>query len=148
MRIVTAQELESWLAKGEVLERDARGPKVVALDSGTYLKIFYTRRHPLLARIAPYANTFARNVDLLRKHNIPTVEITETFWLNKRIGLTGCIYRPLPGRTLEQIYNRNPESLQAHILEIASFIKGLHRKGIYFRSLHLGNIILTPDSKL
>ena len=27
MRIVTAQELESWLASGKVLEKDAKGPK-------------------------------------------------------------------------------------------------------------------------
>ncbi|MEE4465231.1 toluene tolerance protein, partial [Azotobacter chroococcum] len=47
MRIVSAQELEKWLESGRVLEKDARGPKVVALDDGRFLKIFHTRRHPL-----------------------------------------------------------------------------------------------------
>jgi len=43
MRIVTAQELENWLTSGKVLEKDVRGPKVVALGNGLFLKIFYTR---------------------------------------------------------------------------------------------------------
>jgi serine/threonine protein kinase len=148
MRIVTAQERESWLASGKVLEQDARGPKVVALDSGTYLKIFYTRRHPLLARMSPYAEKFARNVALLNEKNIPTPEVIETFWLSKRTGLTGCIYRPLPGESLEQILHKNPNALYAYIPKLAKFIKILHEGGIYFRSLHLGNIILTPDGEL
>ena len=46
MRIVTAQELENWLMEGKVLEKDARGPKVLALADGSFLKIFYTRRRP------------------------------------------------------------------------------------------------------
>jgi len=60
MRIVTAQQLESWLATGKVLEKDARGPKVVALQSGQFLKIFHTRRHPLLARLQPAAKAICR----------------------------------------------------------------------------------------
>jgi serine/threonine protein kinase len=148
MRIVTAQELESWLATGEVLERDARGPKVVVLDNKSFLKIFYTRRHPLLARIFPFAKKFARNVELLNQINIPTLEVSEAFWLSKHNGLTGCIYRPLPGKTLEQIYYESPDALRAHIPKLAEFIKGLHEKGIYFRSLHLGNIVLTPNGHL
>jgi len=148
MRIVTAQELESWLANGEVLERDARGPKVVALDSGPYLKIFYTRRHPLLARLFPFAKKFAHNLKILNQVDIPTPELVETFWLDKQAGLTGCIYRPLPGKTLEQIYNGNPEALNADIQKLAKFIKRLHANGIYFRSLHLGNIVITPNGEM
>ncbi|WP_404438357.1 lipopolysaccharide kinase InaA family protein [Stutzerimonas chloritidismutans] len=148
MRIVTAQELESWMASGEVLERDARGPKVVALDSETYLKIFYTRRHPLLARMSPYAEKFARNVELLNDKNIPTPKVIETFWLSKRTGLTGCTYRPLPGESLEQMLGKSPEALYTLIPKLAKFIKLLHEEGIYFRSLHLGNIILTPNGEL
>jgi hypothetical protein len=148
MRIVTAQELEKWLASGKVLEQDARGPKVVALQTGIYLKIFYTRRNSLLARLFPYAKKFTHNVELLNNLGIPAPEIIEQFWLNKRTGLTGCTYRPLPGKALEQIYQESPNTIGTYIPTLARFIKTLHDKGIYFRSLHFGNIILTNDGQL
>ncbi len=109
MRIVTAQELGSWLAGGKVLEEDARGPKVVALKNGLFLKIFHNRRHPLLARLFPFAERFTRNTERLRDLGIPSPEVVENFWITKEKGLSGCIYRPLPGTSLEIIYRDSPE---------------------------------------
>lgn len=34
------------------------------------------------------------------------------------------------------------------VVQLGKFIAELHAKGIYFRSLHLGNIVLTPDGQL
>tara|TARA_R110001592_G_scaffold363352_2_gene684792 strand:- start:58669 stop:58977 length:309 start_codon:yes stop_codon:yes gene_type:complete len=31
--------------------------------------------------------------------------------------------------------------------KLGKFIRDLHEKGIYFRSLHLGNIVLTPENQ-
>ncbi|WP_084166524.1 lipopolysaccharide kinase InaA family protein [Stutzerimonas azotifigens] len=148
MRIVTAQELGSWLAGGKVLEEDARGPKVVALKNGLFLKIFHNRRHPLLARLFPFAERFTRNTERLRDLGIPSPEVVENFWITKEKGLSGCIYRPLPGTSLEIIYRDSPEDFFSSIPRLAKFIRELHNKGIYFRSLHLGNIVLTPNGEL
>ncbi len=145
MRIVTAQELESWLASGKVLEKDARGPKVVALENGLFLKIFHNRRHLLLARLFPFAERFTRNTERLHRLGIPSPEVIEVFWILKCKGLSGCLYRPIPGTSLETIYQTMPENFSSTIPQLAIFIKELHNKGIYFRSLHLGNIVLTPD---
>ncbi|WP_312244609.1 toluene tolerance protein [Stutzerimonas nitrititolerans] len=147
MRIVTAQELESWLASGKVLEKDARGPKVVALENSLFLKIFHTRRHPLLARLQPAAQRFQRNTEQLRARHVPAPQVTETFWLDKRCGLSACLYQPLPGQSLEQLYLQDRDSFIALLPAIATFIRQLHNGGIYFRSLHLGNILLLPDSQ-
>lgn len=145
MRIVSAQELENWLAGGEILERDARGPKVVALADGRFLKIFHTRRHPLLARLQPAAKRFACNAHLLNTLGIATPTITETFWLDPHSGLSACLYRPLPGASLESLFSTSPEDVDDLLPLLATFIRSLHRKRIYFRSLHLGNILLLPD---
>ncbi|MEX6501456.1 lipopolysaccharide kinase InaA family protein [Pseudomonas zhanjiangensis] len=147
MRIVSAQELENWLASGEILEKDARGPKVVALPNGEFLKIFYTRRHPLLARLQPAAKRFARNAHLLNRLGIATPTITETFWLEPQTGLSGCRYKPLAGNSLENLYAAAPDAFNTLLPSLATFIKSLHRKRIYFRSLHLGNILLLPDNR-
>ncbi|MDR3158973.1 MAG: hypothetical protein LBU11_08200 [Zoogloeaceae bacterium] len=153
MRMVTAQTLEDWLKNGKALERDARGPKVVALErgqeSGLFLKIFHTRRHPLLARLRPAAARFAKNARCLKKLDIPVPEVVDSFWLhaNPLTGgrrLSACLYRPLPGITLESLFRRDPEAINALLPDLASFIRQIHQKRIYFRSLHIGNILLLP----
>ena len=145
MRIVTAQELESWLTSGTILEKDARGPKVVALGNGLLLKIFHTRRYPLLARLQPAAKRFTYNAETLLEIGIAAPKVREYFWLNRKTGLSACIYQPLPGHSIEQLYRQSPEQVHSLLPALASFIRRLHLQGIYFRSLHLGNILLLPD---
>lgn len=145
MRIVSAQELEDWLASGKVLERDARGPKVVALPDNRFLKIFHTRRYPLLARLQPAAHRFAENALALQRLKIPTPDIIDTLWIDKRRGLTACIYQPLAGISIQDFYLANPNQVESLLPSLAAFIRTLHKSGIYFRSLHFGNIILLPN---
>ena len=147
MRIVSAQELENWLASGKVLEKDARGPKVVALENGLFLKIFHTRRHPLLSRLQPAAKRFTQNAKRLRQLGIAAPEVTESFWLDRQTGLSACLYHPLPGQSIEQLYRQAPQQADSLLPPLARFIRHLHQRGIYFRSLHLGNILLLPDGQ-
>ncbi|WP_217476134.1 toluene tolerance protein [Stutzerimonas stutzeri] len=148
MRIVTAQELESWLTEGKVLEKDARGPKVLALADGSFLKVFYTRRRPFLARLFPYAQRFAKNLAVLRDSGFNVPEIMDMFWLDKSNGLSGCLYQPLPGASIESIFRADPSLIKQHLPELAHLIRRLHENGIYFRSLHIGNVILLPNGSL
>lgn len=147
MRIVTAQELESWLASGKVLEEDARGPKVVRLSDGRILKIFHSRRALLLVRLRPPAQHFARNASLLQQHGIAAPHIDEILWLDRPNGLSACIYRPLPGTSLEQLFKDEPRRIDELLPALACFIFTLHSRHIYFRSLHLGNILLIEKNK-
>ena len=145
MRIVSAQELENWLASGRVLEKDVRGPKVVALEDGRFLKIFHTRRHPLLARLLPAARRFERNARLLVSRDIAVPEVQELLWIDRKAGLSACLYQPMAGESLEAILRHQPERIAGLLPALAAFIHQLHSTGIYFRSLHLGNILLRPD---
>lgn len=147
MRIVAVQELENWLASGKVLEKDARGPKVVVLANGLFLKIFYSRRHPVLARLQPAARRFAQNSEHLHHLGIYAPEVLEVFWLDRRAGLSACLYHPLPGYSVEQLYQHAPQQASTLLPPLARFIWQLHQRGIYFRSLHLGNILRLPNDK-
>ncbi|MDR0736651.1 MAG: phosphotransferase [Zoogloeaceae bacterium] len=153
MRTVTARALEDWLENGRILERDARGPKVVALESGPenglFLKIFHTRRHPLLARLQPAAKRFARNAECLEKLGIPAPEVVDSLWIGadatgEEEYVSACLYRPLPGITLENLFRQDPGKLEALLPDLARFIRQVHQKRIYFRSLHVGNILSLP----
>lgn len=61
-------------------------------------------------------------------------------------GLSACIYQPLPGTSLETIFKECPEEIARLMPALASFILDLHKKGLYFRSLHLGNILHISES--
>ncbi|MDR2164248.1 MAG: phosphotransferase [Zoogloeaceae bacterium] len=144
MRAVPAQELEDWIATGETLERDGRGPKVVMLEGegeGLFLKIFHTRRPAWQTRLRPPALRFARNAKALRARGIFAPEVTECLWLDQSRGLSACLYRPLPGISLERLLRQDPAAIPLLLPDLARFIRTLHVGGIYFRSLHLGNIL-------
>ncbi|RRV17535.1 lipopolysaccharide kinase InaA family protein [Pseudomonas saudiphocaensis] len=145
MRIVAARELQDWLAHGTVLEKDSRGPKVVLLPDGLIFKVFHNRRRRWLARISPAAKRFARNAGTLDSLGIPAPTIVETLWLDREKGLSACTYRPLPGTSLEALLRENPAEIENLIPALATFILRLHRNGIYFRSLHLGNLLSLPE---
>jgi hypothetical protein len=43
---------------------------------------------------------------------------------------------------------QNEKACQAKFEEFGAFIAKMHRKGILFRSIHLGNILVLPDGDL
>lgn len=139
-------ELEKLSAGGEILEADGAGPKVWKLANGLILKIFRQRRVLSSATLLPYAMRFIRNAQRLEACGIPTVRPLQYFRLpGKRT--TAVLYSPLPGSTIAQLV-RDGKADEATIREMALFIRKLHEQGIYFRSLHIGNIVRTPDNQL
>lgn len=145
MRIVSAQEWENWLARGEVLEQDGRGVKVIRLSAEQIIKVFRPRRRLWLARLLPQALRFERSATRLRSLGVQAPEVQACFWLDKAKSVSGCSYIPLPGRSLEQIYRTSRAEFDALLPDFAAFIHALHQRGIYFRSLHLGNVLQLPD---
>jgi hypothetical protein len=138
-------ELEKLSAGGEVLEADGFGPKVYRLDNGLMLKIFRQRRLLSSATLSPYANRFVRNAYLLESHGIPTICPLRNFDLHEKRA-RAVLYNPLPGQTIAQMVRDGTVDTTV-IHDIALFILTLHKKGIYFRSLHIGNIVKTPENR-
>lgn len=145
MRIVTANELQDWLSQGEVLEKDSHGVKVVRLADGNILKIFRSRRHPLIVRLRPDASRFSEHANRLQSLGIQTPQILELGWIERKKAISACIYQPLEGQPLDKVFRDSRPQFDALLPKLAGYIHGLHQRGIYFRSLHLGNILHTPD---
>lgn len=130
----------------EVLEQDAHGLKVLRLTDGDMLKLFRVKRRWSSARFSPYSKRFCRNALRLARLGVPTVSVKAWYQLPQP-GMTAVLYSPLPGRTLRQV--AGSAMLDGALLDkLGAFVASLHRKGIYFRSLHLGNIVLTPADEL
>ncbi len=133
-------------ADATVLEYDLHGEKVLRLADGNYLKLFRRKRLITSAAWYPYAQRFADNALILAQRDIPCPCVTDVFRIPS-VARDAVHYWPLAGKTLRQMVQQGSASGSLRDL-LFGFIDRLHELGIYFRSLHLGNIVLTPDNRL
>ena len=133
-------------AGADVLERDRYGDKVLRLADGSYLKLFRRKRLISSAAWYPYAQRFADNALALAERGIPCPDVIAVHRIPS-IRRDAVRYRPLEGRTLRQIIREGAEPPRLRA-QLGEFVARLHAKGVYFRSLHLGNVVLTPEGAL
>lgn len=139
-------EFLAMCSTAEILEQDAHGLKVLKLPNGDILKVFRIKHFISSAYLYSYARRFCKNAERLRKHNVPTVTIKQLYHL-AGTSSSAVMYAPLPGQTMRELVRRN--KLDGPLLnKLGAFIAQLHDLGIYFRSLHFGNIVLTPENRL
>jgi tRNA A-37 threonylcarbamoyl transferase component Bud32 len=128
----------------KVIEADTHGDKLLLLTDGTYLKLFRVKRLLTSARFSPYSKRFSKNAKKLTKLGIRTVNVNQLYRIPS-IRRTAVHYYLLPGTALRKL----PDGIDLVLADkLGKFIRELHDKGVYFRSLNLGNIVLTPENKL
>ena len=130
-----------------VIEADGHGDKVLLLPNGNFLKLFRRKRVITSAALFPYARRFASNTLALRKRGIPCPQILGTYRVAE-IERDVVHYAPLPGQTLRQLITGDVPPPRALLTQFARFVAQLHERGVYFRSLHLGNVVMTPQNEL
>ena len=131
----------------KVIEQDGFGDKVMILQDGTFLKLFRRKRLITSAAIWPYAQRFADNAKKLEELGIPCPKIIQVYRIPS-IERDAVHYHPLPGTTLRDLYSGDaeyPDDLRERFLKFVAHIQDL---GVYFRSIHLGNVVLTPEGEL
>jgi len=140
---ISTAEFEQLRAGARLLERDYRGEKVLLTPDNHIIKLFYPRRRLTSARIWPYAHRFCNNARQLREKGIITVQCEQLRYdrANRRHLIT---YPLLPGTTLRdtlrEVHNRGD-----YLEKLASYLVTLHARGILFRSVHLGNILVLEN---
>ncbi|UNK66929.1 polymerase [Pseudomonas simiae] len=133
-------------ADAHVIEADGLGPKVLRLADGRFLKVFRPRRWYTSGSFNPYSERFASNAEQLRTLGIPTPQILGLYRLPD--ASSAVSYSPLPGLTLRQALQSLDNSLRESLIErFGQFMAQLHERGVYFRSLHLGNVLLMDDGE-
>jgi len=121
-------------------------PKVLRLEDQSILKLFRLKRFITSARLIPYVTRFQRHVKRLEAVNIPTVRINVVYNITA-INRTAVHYWPLEGRTLREHCEIRPMDIH-QAKRFGRFFLFLHQNGIYFRSIHFGNIVLTNDHRI
>jgi len=133
------------IAGATVISKDQYGDKVLKLPDGLMVKLFRLKRRLSSAIIRPYAKRFERGARRLRELNIPSVEVVDTFRV-RSIGRDVVVYHPLEGETLREALNGS-EDKEALLKLFSAFFAGLHDRGIYFRAIHFGNVIVIPGGE-
>ncbi|MCU1763696.1 O-antigen ligase family protein [Pseudomonas sp. 14P_8.1_Bac3] len=147
IRKLTPPALETLTANARVIEEDGLGPKVLRLLDGSFLKLFRSRRWYTSGSFNSYSERFAVNSERLRSMGFPTPQILDLYRLND--GSSAVHYTPLPGNTLRQVLQgiTAPDVRQALVERFGKFMAQLHEQGVYFRSLHLGNVLVLEDGE-
>jgi hypothetical protein len=140
---LAAADYRELVAGGTVLEADRHGDKLIALRDGHYLKLFRRRRLLSSALMWPYARRFHANARALLARGVPTVT-PERLLRIPHLRRTAVVYRPLAGETLRERL-RTAADRSALLRELGAFVADLHRRGVCFRALHFGNVIVAED---
>jgi hypothetical protein len=136
-------DYQALIDRSTVIERDGFGEKVLQTPEGLMVKIFRRKRFLTSALLLPYASRFVRNTRRLASLGIATVTVVDYAHCPslKRHVVT---YRPLPGITVRNDLKNKLSDPALLLAAVAGFMAVLHQKGVYFRSLHFGNIIVAP----
>jgi tRNA A-37 threonylcarbamoyl transferase component Bud32 len=145
MEEISADAYTALVRSCRVLEKDGSGEKVLLADDGLIIKIFRRKRLFSGALVYPYARRFSANAARLARQGILTVDIVKLGHCPQpRRDLVW--YKPVAGDTLRDYCLL--KGIGSVINRLARFVAELHDKGILFRSLHWGNIIVTDDLSL
>lgn len=148
MKTLSEAQLDSLLLGAQTIEEDGYGLKVARLANGDFLKLYRRKRLLSSALWSPPARRFARNAERLRQLGIAAPIIEELMLVPGR-KLNAVQYRPLPGDTLRSRWRGLDESTRDKDVEqFGAFLGRLHQLGVYFRSLHLGNVLKLPEGEL
>ena len=148
LRTLSNREFDALKQGARILEEDGHGIKVLRLPDARILKLF-RRKHLISSQLwSPHALRFDKNAKTLLKRGIPTLTVEQIFALPE-MKLQAVLYHELPGITLRQWLRENQgEKAKALIEQFGRFVAKLHSEGVLFRSLHFGNVLVTPEQDL
>jgi len=145
---LSRSQLNELLQTARIIEEDGHGVKVAELADGNYLKLFRRKRMVSSALWSPPSRRFADNAKQLQSLGV-AAPLIDCFVRVPAAKLDGIIYRPLPGDTLRNRWRSlGDEEREEDIRQFGTFLGQLHQLGVYFRSLHLGNVLMQPNGRL
>ena len=143
MKELSNHEYQNLIKDALILERDRMGGKVLLTPDNNIIKFFRTKKLISSSSIWPYAERFKKNAERLNLIGFSSVNVTETYFIPQQARFA-VRYPRLPGKTIREALADNPSDPQP-MEHVAAFIAKLHNQGVYFRSLHFGNILYLED---
>ena len=145
LRALSENDFDSLVSGARLLEQDGREPKVYATCDGRIVKLFRVKRRISSNLLRAYARRFADNASALRSAGIDTLTV-EFFGKVPHIARQIVIYPMMPGLSLrEAAREADPKAAAELLRRFGGFLARLHEKGVLFRSIHFGNVLVDGD---
>lgn len=143
MKEISKERFQQLTESAKVLEKDGHGDKVLLLPDSRICKIFRCKRAISSAKFYPYAQRFADNANKLNEIGIVSVDVEDVYRVS---GMERDVvfYKLLEGETLRDVIAKTDDGVDL-ATRFIKYIAELHSKGVYFRSLHFGNVLVLPD---
>jgi tRNA A-37 threonylcarbamoyl transferase component Bud32 len=129
---------QSLVANAQVLKLRRGNPAILLTPDQRIIKHIYQRPWYSSSRIWPYAQRFITSAKQLAKQGILVPEIhARYYYAPERCEI--LVYSYLNGKSLLTLALENNDT---QLQGFPAFVAKLHRLGIFFRDLHLDNIIV------
>ena len=137
MKYLNKSELDTFVANNAIMFGSREKPGLMLTPAGEVVKCVYPRRRFSKTTLMPAVQAFANNGKKLRERGIAAPDVSEVSCC-KDVPVFMVSYPKLHGEDLRQLCEQGDISILA---EFARYLAYLHKLGIYFRALHLGNIL-------
>jgi len=137
MRIVTYNELTAFIAENEVVLGTAERPGLMLTPDNEIVKSFYRRKRFSTSTFIPQAMRFVRNGRKLLEKGIVGPVANDVIYCPE-IPVHMVIYQKLAGDDLREMCAAG--KIQC-LVRLPEYLADLHDRGIFFRAIHLGNIL-------
>ena len=147
MQRMTQAQFESLTHAARTLSADEHGVKVLVTPDDRVIKLFRRKRLMSSALWFPYARCFEFAARELAARGIPAVRVEQVARVpSLRRDLV--VYRRLDGATLREALASNHDDNGERLLPLlASFLAMLHERGVYFRAVHFGNVLVQASEE-
>lgn len=152
MQHLDSSEMQTMMHSSTLMQGTDQLPRVLLDTSNqSVIKFFYPRRRFSTNRIYPYCLRFKRNSLRLKKHGVQCPDVQEVYRINNHAaGVVHAIRYPLlAGQPLRSLLatetgSTTTKSNSVILDELALFMAALHKKGIFFRGIHMANLLYLP----
>jgi len=137
MKQITRNEFESSVSRNTVLFGSIDRPGIMLTPDGDIVKCFYQRKRITRSALFPPAKRFAANSRELARKDIIAPMVTETLSCPE-VPVDMVVYPKIEGEEIRDLCAAGDFSVLG---DFAAYLAELHSKGIYFRAIHLGNVL-------
>jgi hypothetical protein len=152
MKLLKREALQSLVEGAQLLEGTPEKPRVFLTKDQSIFKIFYPRQNFLANKFRPYAKRFVSNSVDLKERHVTAPDIQELYYITAdefpyELNAAGCycvLYPCIPGTTVRACCQKGDF---AALQQLPKFLAALHKKGVFFRPIHLANLLWQGDGQ-
>ncbi len=137
MKQISRTELNDIIAANVILFGSTTRPVLMLTPDGEIIKSIYQRKFISRSTLIPQAKRFARNSKRLSEVGVCAPKVNRTLFCSE-VPVHMVIYPRIPGEDLRTICKRGDLGI---LKKFAEYLAYLHASGVYFRAIHLGNIL-------